>query len=148
MAQRTTISAVRAILQGGRDYDAAQQDETLLQPYIDTATLMVDRVEACAVAKGRPLTEAELERVEAWVSAWSYKNSDQQAASKSNLSASQSFKGQTGMYLESNHYGQQALALDPSGCLAALAMGPKRPRAGLFWGGQPASEQTPHSERN
>ena len=140
---RTTAAAVQAVLAPGKDYDT--EDEPSLDPFIDTATAIVDRVEDCAVAKDRTLTDAELELIERWLAAHLYAMSDQTYASKSTAGASASFHGQTGMHLEATKYGQTALTVDYSGCLSAIS---KRQVARLVWLGKPPSEQLPYTDRD
>lgn len=146
---RTSSSAVQGILrvgsQGG-DYD--DENSPSLDPYIASATVIVDRVATCATAKGKTLTSTELELIERWLAAHFYCMSDVTYQSRSTAGASASFTGQTGMYLEGTRYGQMAVSLDYSGCLLAIATGAQRKTAGFVWGGQRPSEQTNYSERD
>lgn len=138
---RTSTAAVEGILLA--DYDG----ESDLAPFIDTATVMVDRVAACATRKGQTLTAAELELVERWLAAHYYANSDKPYASKTTERASATFHGRTSMYLEATLYGQTAARVDPSGCLQAVA-GQERKVASAFWVGKPRSEQTDYEDRD
>ena len=140
---RTTAAAVQALMLPGKEYDTANAPS--LTGFIDTATAIVDRVDACATAKDITLTSAELELIERWLAAHFYAQSDKPYASKNTQGAGASFHGQTGMHLESTLYGQTALTVDYSGCLAAIG---KRLRARLLWGGLPPSEQTDYVDRN
>jgi hypothetical protein len=149
MSQRTTSLLVKKKLDAGNDYRISKD----LQPYIDAAVVLTDAVASCAADKGYTWPSGEgftLELIERALACWSYKNSDQQYASKSTGGASGSFKGQAGMYLTSNHYGQEALTLDTSGCLITLVPGPdgKRPRASARWLGRRPSEQTAYRDRD
>ena len=140
---RTTVGKVQNILAAGEDYNG----ETSLQPYVDAATLLVTRVAACAVERGRDLTSDELEMIERWLAAHCYVQSDQTYASKSTSKASASFHGQTGLRLDNSKYGQMALALDTSGCLQALTA-VQRQVASAFWLGKVPSEQTDYVDRD
>lgn len=141
MAVRTTTGAVKKILD--RHYDADRSPD--LQPFIETATAIVARVEACAIAKETPLTSAELELIERYLSAHFYEHSDPMFTSKSTAGASGSHQGQFMMGFDSTKYGQTALRIDPSGCLASLD---KRQRAGGFWLGKRTQDQIPYNQRN
>ena len=126
MAQRTTLQKVREIL--ADNYDG----KTGLQQFIDSATVLIDRVATCAAAKSKTLTAGELEILERWASAHLYAQSDLLRQSESANGASASYQGQTGMHFESTRYGQTALNLDYSGCLTVIT---KRQVAGMFWAG-------------
>jgi len=128
---RTTADLVKAVL--GDNYGKLG-DDTLpsLTPFVDAASLVVDRVSACAAAKGVTLSAAELEVVERWLAAHLYTRMDLGYQSKATDKASATFQGQTGMHLDASYYGQTAQALDPSGCLAAIG---NRRVAGGFWAG-------------
>lgn len=136
---RTNAAAVQAIL-GGTATGSNWNGTTSVDPFIATATVIVDRVETCAIADESPLTAAELELVERWLAAHCYQQFDKGYTQRSTLSASGSFEGQTGMYLESTRYGQMAMAVDPSGCLRAQNAG-GRTVATAVWLGKPPSEQ-------
>lgn len=139
---RTTASAVESVLAAGGDYDEERRPS--LMPFIDTAAAITSRVQQCAARKGKALTLEELELVERWLAAHAYAQSDKPYTSKSTEGASASFSGQTGMGLDSTLYGQMALRVDPSGCLAAID---KRQQAGGFWLGRQARDQRAHWER-
>lgn len=135
---RTTTDAVQRLL--GNDY-APDAD---LTPSVESASAVVDRVVACATAKGKALTAAEAELVERWLSAHFYCQSDPQYQSKSTMGASGGFTGQTGMRLDNTRYGQQAQVIDYSGCLSAIG---KRAVATGGWLGKTESEQLTYEER-
>lgn len=142
---RTTETAVKGVLRlgsEGGDYDDANNPD--LSPYIDSASLIVDRLVTRASNKGFTLTTNEKEMIERWLAAHSYVMSDQTYASRSTSRASASFHGQTGMGLDASKYGQYAKALDPSGCLATLFYGK---RAGGFWLGKTDSEKLDYEQR-
>ena len=134
---RTSPGSVKEVL--GKDYDSVS-GRTLV-PYIDTANLVVDRVATCATNKGYPLTSAELEMIERWLSAHYYTKSDPVYQSKSTAGASASFvRGKN----EPEPYKDAAISLDSSGCLAAIL---NRQTASAVWLGKPPSEQIPYEER-
>ena len=114
MAARTTIASVRGVL--NRDYDGSAN----LQPYIDTATLVIDRAKELATAEDVTLSSAVLEMMERWLAAHFYCQSDKPYQSRNTKGASASFAGKTGMYFESTLYGQTAMRIDPSGSLQSI----------------------------
>lgn len=139
MALRTTKKKVEEVLT--KDYDC----QWSLQGFMETANNLVTSVAACAVAKGEPLSSATLELLERWVSAHYYATSDRPFQENSTSKSSAKYQGRTGMGLESTYYGQTALGLDPSGCLAAIT---KRNRLRVAWLGKPPSEQIDYSQRD
>lgn len=143
MAQRTSTTLVEARL--NQDWDgtsSAQQD-------IDAATLIVDRVAACARAKGKALSTAELEMVERLLACHFYKYSaDRQYDNRNEQGAvvTGKFTGMTALEnLSGTTYGQSAQMVDYSGCLAAIS---RRATASMFWLGKTPSEQTPFWQRD
>lgn len=136
---RTTSAAVIELL--GDDYNGT----TVLTGFISTANVLVTRVAACAAAKGITLTAEELELMERWLSAHFYQQSDKGYSQRATLGASGTFGGKTDMGLNSTMYGQSAMTMDPSGCLAAITM---RKTAGLLWLGKPPSDQIPYQNRD
>jgi len=141
MPVHTNATAVELLL--GDDYDAQRVGG--LQPFIDTANAIIDSVEACA---GTTLTESRLELMERWLSAHCYCQSDPTYANESKGGASGAYTGQTGMFLESTRYGQMALSLDSTGCLAEVTKPEGRPVAGGFWMGKRTSTRRTYRERN
>lgn len=138
MAQRTTTTAVQTVL--GGDWDGS----TSVQFAIDTATIIVDRVNTCATNKDITLTTGELELIERWLAAHFYAQSDKPYTNKSTAGASASFAGRTDMGLDSTLYGQTAQQVDYSGCLANIN---KRQQAGGFWLGKNPTDQTAYEDR-
>lgn len=139
---RTTTKAVEGVLAAGKDYDTKIRPSLI--PYIDAASSMVDDVVDCASAKGVVLSAAKKEIMERWLAAHFYAISDKPYASKSTEGASASFHGQTGMYGEATLYGQTAMRLDPSNCLAAILGGKV---AGGFWAGKNPPSQIDYKDR-
>jgi hypothetical protein len=126
MAARTTSNSVKALLL--RQYDANAAPS--LTPFIDTATVLVDRMVA-EDADGL-LTAAELELIERYLAAHFYLHSDQALMSKSTGGASGSFQGQTGIGLDGSQYGQTAKRLDVTGYLVRMDQ-PQRPVSQVEW---------------
>lgn len=141
---RTKKELVIAVLMDdyGPKADGSTPD---LSPRIDTATVIVDRVNVCAVAKNIALTGTELELIERWLAAHFYAIVDKPYQSKSTGGASASFQGQTGMRLETTHYGQTAMNVDYSGCLENIN---KRQFGRSAWLGKPANSQLSWDQRN
>jgi hypothetical protein len=138
MSVRTTERAVKAIL--GDNYDGTAG----LSPFIDTATILVDRIVAADASSEMPA--AALERVEAYLAAHFYAHSDQITASRSTGRASGSFQGQTGMGFDATLYGQTAKRLDATGLLVKLDQ-PLRPKATCAWLGKQPADQLNADER-
>jgi hypothetical protein len=124
---RTTTTLVQTIL--GYNYKSA--DGHSLQPYVDKASLLVDRVPACAAKKGITLSDDELEMMERWLAAYYYTVMDPMYTSRSTAGASGS------QATTQDAYKQAAIDSDPSGCLKALLA---QQRAGGFWAGTPDPE--------
>jgi hypothetical protein len=141
---RTTPTLVQSLL--GSNYGKDANDEFPdLQQFIDFATVIVDRVVTCAIRKGRGLTSPEAELMERYLAAHGYQTSDPGYTSRSTAGASGSFEGQSGMGLERTRYGQDALILDSSGCLANLN---KKQRVTFAWLGKTPSERIPYDQRD
>lgn len=138
---RTTSAAVKAIMH--LDYDSVRQPS--LEPFIETASSLVDDLVECAAESDVVLSAAKLELIERWLAAHCYKqSSDQQHQSSSNKSSA-SYKGQSGMGFDATTYGQMAVRLDTSGCLENADKGGD---ASLDWLGLPPSEQTDYVDRD
>ncbi len=127
MAQRTTPTLVAKTL--GNDYDGSAN----LNPSIDTAGVHVRRIITRGTELGITVEEVDLEIIERWLAAHFYACSDRPYQSRSTLNASGSMQGQTGMGLTFTVYGQQAIALDPTGYLATIGKGGKVARG--VWAG-------------
>lgn len=141
MAVRTDSDSILAILL--TNYDSV--NNPALTAFISIATKIVDRVVRCAAAKGITLDDDTLLQIETLLAAHFYLLSDPMYTSKSTLSASGSFHGQTGKGLEATVFGPQALLLDESGCLNAIMKGA---RASLSWLGKTDDEKLSYEERN
>ena len=111
---RTTIAAVQGILL--TDYNGTSS----LQPFIDTATLVVDRANELAAEEDVVLSAALLEMMERWLAAHFYCCSDKPYESRAVKGSSAKFAGKTAMYFEATLYGQMAMRLDTSGSLQSI----------------------------
>lgn len=142
---RTTPDAVRGVLSG--NYDC--KENTNLAPFIDTASNLVDFVSTCAISKGTSLTSTTLEIIERWLAGHFYAMSDLMYSQKSTGGASATFQGQTGMGLSSTLYGQQAMIVDTSGCLAErnkeMLDGSKKKVQMVWLGKDPPDQDNPNT---
>jgi hypothetical protein len=111
---RTNSNLVEGIL--GTEYDG----ETSLLPYIETASVTVNRVAQLASARNMGLSKAELELIERWLSAHCYVMMDPAYKQRTTEGASGGFMGQDGKGFEASRFGQHALRLDWSGSLEAI----------------------------
>lgn len=134
---RTTPLAVENLLL--KDYDSRNRPS--LSPFIDSATVIVDRVVTCATSKGITLTTAEKELIERWLAAYLYTRSDPIYQSKSTDGASASFVTDP---VDPERYRAGAAAVDYSGCLLNILKGQT---AGAVWLGKRPSAQTAYVDR-
>lgn len=105
-----------------------------LMVYITTANELV--TELCEPVG---YTEARLELIELWLAAHFYAVRDVRAASESAGPVSETKQFRLGLVLQVTMYGQQALALDTAGALAALSKATeegKPRRVSVTWLGQ------------
>lgn len=130
---RTNPEAVKEIL--GENYDTVNCP--VLTPYIKAATLIIDRVVACASDRGVTHTASELREMERWMAAHFYTIYDPIYKVKTTANSSATYFDRS--YLDA------AKALDVSGCLGAIMSGQ---RASLDWLGLPPSEQTEYIQRD
>ena len=105
---RTTQEAVRAII--------ATDDNLSVLPFIETATTLVDWLDSCDTSN--ELSDSALEVIERYLAAHFYAHRDQLYSEKKVGKSSGKFQGQTAMVLSSTQYGQTAMLLDVTGCLA------------------------------
>lgn len=137
MSVRTTETAIKAIL--GSHYDGTSE----LQPFIDTATLLVDDI----AGSDESISLARLERIECYLSAHYYSLKDPIVQSRSTGRASGQFQGRTDLGFDGSRYGQEAKRLDPTGYLVRLDQ-PQRPKASCMWLGKVPSDQLSAMERS
>lgn len=116
MAVRTNATDVKAIL--GHNYDSLRAPS--LEPFMDSATVIVDRLDTAAASKDVTLTDDELELIERWLSAYFYCKRDPTYASKSTQGASGSYVTSQSLDGEGDRYKRAAMELDYSGCLNAI----------------------------
>lgn len=109
MPARVTDTQVEAILL--REFEEGDD----LEPFIAIATSLTDWVEDCS---DPTLSDDSLENIELQLAAHFYAQANQRFADKATDKASAKFQGTTGMRLDYTDYGQNALLLDTSGCLA------------------------------
>lgn len=141
---RTSVASVKTLLRNGAtdsDYDGTSD----LSPYIDSANAVVSRVATCATSRGVTLSSTELELIERWLAAHFYAMSDQTIESKKTGERAAKFHGKTGMRFEATKYGQSAINIDVSGCLASMNRGGL---SQVVWLGFPPSEQTDYDQRD
>ena len=143
----TKASEVRALL-------ADQSDSIPVEPFIRSAHSKLMWLYAHCTGMSS-MTDDDLTIVEAWLAAHYYAQKDPQYLSKSTGGASGSFQGQVGKYFESTWYGQRAIELDHSGCLARLqselistSQGGGKRVASIHWAGKVPSEQIDYVERD
>lgn len=138
---RTTANAVKGVLISdyGEDKDGNLPS---LDPFIRSANVLVNRVATCATSRGHALTSEELELIERWLAAFFYTRSDPIYASKNTEGGGASFVSDP---VDPERYRAAAVALDSSGCLAAILKGN---RAGAAWLGRVPSEQTAYEDRD
>lgn len=141
MSVRTTESHVVSIL--GEHYNTSSKID--LQPFIDTATVLVDRIESADVSS--EMSDAALELVERYLAAHFYAHSDPIAQSRSTGRASGQFQGRTDLGFNATLYGQTAMRLDATGLLISLDQ-PQRSRGRIFWLGKQTDDQLDVDERS
>lgn len=140
MANRTSPGLVQAVLRTRGDY--RRNDD--LGPYCDVANTLVNRLVTTAGANGQTLTDDELKKIETWLGAWAYKQSDLKHATDSDLGASATYQGKTDMNFASNNYGQTAMMLDWTGTLRAMSEGVI---LDCGWAGIPRQKQPTYEQR-
>jgi len=136
---RTTEKSVKSIL--GSHYNGT----TGLQPFIDTAEVLVTRIVTADVSG--LMTETALERVECYLAAHFYAHADQITQSRSTGKASGQFQGRTDLGFDSTLYGQTAKRLDATGLLVKLDQ-TQRPKASCTWLGKVPIDQLDTDERS
>ena len=114
----------------GKIIDIASGDT--LDGEIATATLLVDDIASCDSS----VSAARLEIIERWLAAHYYAVRKGKYESKKTQDASAKFQGKTGMRIDSTFWGQQAISLDPTGCLLRQSKGKNRIQ--LHWLGTEA----------
>ena len=136
----TSVSLVKGIL--GPKYSS----RIALPPFLRTAAVLMARVLACATAKGITIDDDTFQEMETYLAAHFYNQADSDYTSRSTLSASGAFEGKTDMGLANSRFGQQAMLLDPSGCLALFNQ--VKQRGSFVWLGKPKRDETSYDDRN
>lgn len=113
-----------------------------LMPFIVTAHTLLDSLSNCMNGGN---TEEMLFEIEKYMAAHLYAQRDPQYQSKSTGRASATFQGQTALGFESTWWGQTALRLDGTGCLAGSDR--KKTKVSAAWLGKPPSTQIPYVQR-
>lgn len=107
---RTTSELVGGIIE--------VDDSISLEPFIATATSLVDRI-----ATPSELSASDLELVERWLSAHFYAMRDPRPTSEKAGPVAEDYQSAVALGLNASHYGQQAMLLDTSGTLRRLSRG-------------------------
>tara|TARA_R110002020_G_scaffold376130_3_gene587298 strand:+ start:22696 stop:23130 length:435 start_codon:yes stop_codon:yes gene_type:complete len=144
MAVRTTDAKVKAILLSQYDLD----NTPALTDFITEANLLTDWVDTCDT--DNDVSDALLTLIETNLAAHFYKIAEQGAAEEKTADASVTFRGESGMYLESTLFGQKAITLDVSGCLAKRNSMSKKGKQtiSLDWLGKIPSNQIDYTDRD
>jgi hypothetical protein len=108
---RTTTNAVKKII------EVDDKLVTDLDAFTETAASLVDRCEAADPS----VSAATWELVERWLAAHFYAILDPRYTEEEADTVSAKYQQKTGMFFKGTMYGQQAMMLDPSGCLAAIS---------------------------
>lgn len=110
---RTTPQKVRDILE-------CVDSDAVLSAFIDPANILTDSVYDCDQANKKQLSANQLTIIETWLAACFYHIRDLRVKESQTGKSKDIFQGETGMYLDSNQYGQMAIIMDTSGCLAKM----------------------------
>ena len=112
MTARTTPSAVADIFHQDADLD----NNTDLQPFIEVATAFVDDIETADAS----VSDDRLKTIEQLVAAHLACLRYPRLSRKEIGPMVETREGETGMGFDATSYGQQAVALDPTGALATV----------------------------
>ena len=121
--------------------------EAVLTPFLKAAKALMETVIECAQNKGRPLSEDLIHSIETYLAAHFSTTAYPIYSSERSEGASATLSIKVGSGLDSTLFGQNAKALDTSGCLQEIADEDTN-TAQLFWGGKPVSSQTSYWDRN
>lgn len=117
MALRVTSDEVKEII-------PTNLDEPVMATFINAASLQVDTWASKFTTAPSTALQKEMER---WYAAHLIAATRQrQAQSRKTGDAQITYQGQTGMGLKATLYGQQVLAMDPSGTIAEMTSGKER----------------------
>lgn len=120
---RTSAALVAEVL--AYNYDNLRAPS--LNPFIDSASAVVDQLVSDAAVKGMTLPAATLELIERWLAGYFYCKMDPLFASKSTQGANATYVTSQSLGAEQERYKRAAIELDFSGCLNSLL---NRQRAG------------------
>jgi hypothetical protein len=90
-----------------------------------------------------PIDDPTLKEIERWLAAHAVAHRDKRVAEDKVGPAAFKYQGKTGMHLESTHYGQMAMDLDPTGALKQLNASQSVPFLYEASGGTPREEAAP-----
>lgn len=130
MAIRTSEEEVTAVVEVSSSLSVL--------PFIDIASSLTDKVEACAIARNHTLSVVQLRGIETYLTAYFYVGRDPRYKSKKTQDASAEFVVPD--------YWDMAVKLDTSGCLDGF--GKIQHFAQLNWLGTPKSSQTAYEDRD
>lgn len=140
-----TADSVKEVMAPGGDYDLDEANS--LTVFIRMGNALAARVATCSADTDFPLSSDEQTDLASLLAAHFYKCSDQQKSDEKIEVSQVAYRGmKDGEGLKATLYGQAALTLDPSGCLASIAGG--RPTAEILWLGKVESEQIDWEDRN
>lgn len=108
---RTTPQKVKDILED-------VSNEAVLASFIDAANSIVDAIYDCDQADDKVLSATNLTLIETWLAAHFYHVMDLRVKETQTGKSKDIYQGETGKFLDSTGYGQTAISLDISGCLA------------------------------
>jgi hypothetical protein len=100
-----------------------------LSPFIADASMLVDDVATADTAD--EISDARLQRIETWLAAHLYTVRDPRTTQERAGQVAATYQSAVDKGLESSHYGQTAISLDPTGTLKNLSKG--RRRATVTW---------------
>lgn len=141
MAYRCSASDVQAVIETDEDID--------LEPFIKTANARINALLLSCSAMASSLS-SELAIVETWLAAHYCAKINPALTQEGAGKASGSYEtGVVGKYLESTRFGQTAIEVDSSGCLAKLQSSLMKgaQSASLHYLGKKASDKLDWSER-
>ena len=122
-------------------------EEAILTPFLKSARALMQSVVDCAQAKGQPLSADQIHAIESNLAAHFSTATYPVYSSEKSENASATLAIEVGKGLDSSLFGQNAKALDTSGCLEEIA-GAETVNVEIFWGGKPVNAQIPYWDRN
>jgi len=137
---RTSDTDVRKVIRADSTLDVSL--------FIEAAEGLTDYVDTCDT--DNVLSARQLRSIETYLAAYFYEARDQAYTEKETGDAQAVFQGRTGMYFEDNKWGQRAIMLDVTGCLAGIQEQAKngKKQVTMTWLGKPKSEQIEYEDRD